>query len=619
MAGALLIGLPGGDHADVVEELVPEPGVEQVQGGVLHAAVVPIHRGPVLEGFFRSQSLVVVGVHIPQEVPAGTGPLGHGVCLPLGRAAAAGAGGVDPLGHLADGALAVVGGLVALHLGEEQGQLVLRQGLPAAFLAPDHGDGLAPIPLAGEDPVTELIVDLGLADALLLQPLGDGGDGVLDGQAVEEVGVDQDAGLVLGGEGGLLHVLAAGDHLYDLTPELLGELAVAVVVSGDGHDGPGAVGGQDVVGDKDGDLPAIHRVYAAHAVQAHAGLLLVQLRALQVALGGGGALVGLDIVRVFQQGHPLLYQLVLRGQHHIGGSKEGVGPGGEDHDVVPGGGLEDDLRAGGAADPVLLLDLYPFDEVQIVQVVDEPLGVLGDAQHPLALLLPDHRAAAALADALHDLLVGQDALAGGTPVHRHGGLVGQTVLIQLEEDPLGPLVVAGVGGVHHPVPVETVAQHLQLAGEVGDILLCDDGGMDVVFDGEVLRGQAEGVKPDGKQHVIAVHPLFAGDDVHGGEGTGMAHVEPLPGGVGELDEAVELGLLAAVGCGKDLALLPAFLPLGLDGREIVFQNHHTLFVCCPGTFRQKFRTGGIISDFLRNCKGFLLLFPVGEPYRQPVF
>ena len=32
VAGALLVGLLGGRHADVVQELVPEPGVEQVQG-----------------------------------------------------------------------------------------------------------------------------------------------------------------------------------------------------------------------------------------------------------------------------------------------------------------------------------------------------------------------------------------------------------------------------------------------------------------------------------------------------------------------------------------------------------------------------------------------------------
>ena len=93
-------------------------------------------------------------------------------------------------------------------------------------------------------------------------------------------------------------------------------------------------------------------------------------------------------------------------------------------------------------------------------IIAQALGVLGDLEHPLALLLADNGGAAAFAHALHYLLVGQHALAGGTPVHRHGGLVGQAVLIELEEDPLGPLVVAWIGGVDLPAPVEGVAQHL---------------------------------------------------------------------------------------------------------------------------------------------------------------
>ena len=73
------------------------------------------------------------------------------------------------------------------------------------------------------------------------------------------------------------------------------------------------------------------------------------------------------------------------------------------------------------------------------------------------------------------------------------------------------------------------------------LLLGDDGGVDVVLDGVVLGGQAEGVEPDGEQDVVALHALFAGDDVHGGEGPGMAHVQALTGGIGELDQPVELG------------------------------------------------------------------------------
>ena len=515
-----------------------------MEGGVLHAAVVPVHLAPVLQSLLGGQSLVIVGIHIPQVVPAGAGPLGHGVSLALGGAAAAGAGSVHPVGHLGDRGFAVVGGLVALYLRKQQGKLIFRYRLPAALVTPDHGDGLAPVALAGEHPVTQLIVDLGLADALLLQPLGDDGDGVLHRQAVEEVGVDHDAGVILGGKGGLLHILAAGDYLDDLTAELFGELPVTVIVGGNGHDSAGAVGGQDVVGDENGDLLPVDRVDAPHAVQLHAGLILVQLGALQVGLGGRRLLIGYDLVRVLQLAalQPALHQGVLWGEDHISRAEQSVRPGGKDLDVLAGGGLEDHLGAGGAADPVALLGLDPVDEVHRVQTVNELLGVLGDLQHPLALFLPDDGGAAALAHALHHLLVGQHTLAGGTPVHRHGGLIGQAVLVQLEEDPLGPLVVAGVGGVHHPVPVEGVAQHMELAGEVGDVVPGHLSGVDVVFDGEVLGGQTESVIADGEQHIIAVHPLLPGDHVHGGVRPGMAHVQAGGGGIGELHQAIELGL-----------------------------------------------------------------------------
>ena len=56
----------------------------------------------------------------------------------------------------------------------------------------------------------------------------------------------------------------------------------------------------------------------------------------------------------------------------------------------------------------------------------------------------------------------------------------------------------------------------------------------------------------------------------------MAYVEALSGGVGELNQAVELRLFTVVGGGEGLGFLPSFLPLGFDGGEIVFQCRHFL-------------------------------------------
>ena len=96
--------------------------------------------------------------------------------------------------------------------------------------------------------------------------------------------------------------------------------------------------------------------------------------------------------------------------------------------------------------------------------------------------------------------------------------------------------------------------------------------MDVVLDGEVFRRQAEGVKADGVQDVIALHALFAADDIHGRKRARMADVKAGGGRVWEFDQAVELRLLIAGDGGIGLLLLPFFLPLLLNGCKIVFHN-----------------------------------------------
>ena len=97
VSGALLVGFRRRHSANIIQELMPETAVQQMQGGVLHAAVVPVHGRPVLQRLLGGQSVLAVGVHVAQEVPGGTGPLGHGVGLAGCGAAAAGAGGLDPV------------------------------------------------------------------------------------------------------------------------------------------------------------------------------------------------------------------------------------------------------------------------------------------------------------------------------------------------------------------------------------------------------------------------------------------------------------------------------------------------------------------------------------------
>ena len=80
----------------------------------------------------------------------------------------------------------------------------------------------------------------------------------------------------------------------------------------------------------------------------------------------------------------LSYQLVLGSQDHVGATKEGVGPGREDGDAlacaVDG---ERNLGTHRLANPVELLLLDALWPIDVGQAVEQTIGVLGDAQHPL--------------------------------------------------------------------------------------------------------------------------------------------------------------------------------------------------------------------------------------------
>ncbi len=402
-----------------------------------------------------------------------------------------------------------------------------------------------------------------------------GWNGFLNGHAVEETGIYHDGAVVLGDKG-LFCNIAAGDDLDNWQAELSGKLPVALVVAWNAHDDTCAVAHEHIVGNEHRHGLAGGGVRDLNTLKPYAGLILIQLPSLKVGLVGGGVLILLNLGDILYDALPLFKQRMLRGDDHICHAEEGVRSGGVDGYIVLGVGLEGELRAGGAAYPVLLLDLDALDVIQIVQIVDKALGVLGDGEHPLALLLADDLAPTALAYAVNDLFICKHALAAGAPVDGHGGLIGKTLLEHLEEYPLRPFIILGVSGIHRSVPVKAVAEHLELICEVDDVVLGYDGGVDMVLYGIILRGQAESVKPDGEQHIVALHALFPRDDVKRREGAGMPHVQPLPGGVRELDKPVELGLVAAGNGGIRLSLLPALLPFLLYRGKIIFHFNQIL-------------------------------------------
>ena len=79
---------------------------------------------------------------------------------------------------------------------------------------------------------------------------------------------------------------------------------------------------------------------------------------------------------------------------------------------------------------------------------------------------------AAFALAINHFFVGKDRAEGRAPVDRNFIDVSQTLLVKLHEDPLGPLVVPGIGGVDFTVPVIAESEGFDLAFEGGNVLFC---------------------------------------------------------------------------------------------------------------------------------------------------
>ena len=181
-----------------------------------------------------------------------------------------------------------------------------------------------------------------------------------------------------------------------------------------------------------------------------------------------------------------------------------------------------------------------------------------------------HRRPAALAAPVDDLLVGEHGLVLRAPVDRRLGAVGQPALVELQEDPLGPAVVARLVGGQLARPVERDPPGVELALEGLDRLRGRLARVLAAADRVVLGRQAEGVVADRVQHAAPDAALEVRDRVADRVVLQMPHVG-LPGRVGQhLGDVERLG--AVGGLVRDLPsalALPQRLPLGLDGLRVV--------------------------------------------------
>ena len=124
-------------------------------------------------------------------------------------------------------------------------------------------------------------------------------------------------------------------------------------------------------------------------------------------------------------------------------------------------------------------------------VVEQRVGVGGDAEEPLVEAPRLDGGSAALAAAVDDLLVGQHGLVVRAPVHRCFLAVGEAGLEELQEEPLRPAVVLRLVRRDLAIPVDRPAEPTHLGADRSDVPLGYLPWMPTAPDGGVLGRQPE--------------------------------------------------------------------------------------------------------------------------------
>ena len=244
----------------------------------------------------------------------------------------------------------------------------------------------------------------------------------------------------------------------------------------------------------------------------------VDRRSISVRIAGLGD-VRLDL-RLSIGRRQLRHERVLGGEDHERRPEQGVRAGREDAQLGRRPAWCSDGAVSKTISPPSLRPIQFVCWVLIGSGHSRPLKSRSSSAYLVTLQVPlgqvallDLRAAApAMAVDALDLLPGEGPVVRA-PVDRRGLAVGEAGLQELEEEPLVPAVVLGIGGDDLRLPVERRAHRPQLAAHVVDVRHRPVARVDAVLDRGVLGREAERIEADRQEHVLAVHPMEAGDRV----------------------------------------------------------------------------------------------------------
>ena len=223
----------------------------------------------------------------------------------------------------------------------------------------------------------------------------------------------------------------------------------------------------------------------------------------------------------------LFHQRVFRRDDDEGDAVNRVGTGRIDGQFFAQvGNVEAEFQTFGTADPVLL---HGFDALgpagNLVHVLQQLIGVIGDLEEPLAQAFLVHFVVAAPALAFDDLFVGQHGVAMVAPVDGRLLFHSQAALIEQFEEPLGPFIVFRFARNDFPVPVIGQAHGLQLPCHVGDVVHGPFLRRDAMLDSGIFGRHAERVEAHGMQDIEAPHGAETRHYIADGVVAHMTHMQ----------------------------------------------------------------------------------------------
>ena len=201
----------------------------------------------------------------------------------------------------------------------------------------------------------------------------------------------------------------------------------------------------------------------------------------------------------------LVNKLMFGSHNNISHTKNGIRASGEDLKIPNHIIFEDYRGTFRLTNPISLHSLRFLRPVQTIKTGKQFFCIISNLEKPLIHILNVDIRATSFALALLYLFSCKNSLAGRAPICGCGFLVSKTSLVQLTENPLGPLIVFWITCHNLIRPVEHSAHLFQLTTHNFDILhgavIRMSSGLYCI----VLSRESECIKTHGLKHIKALH------------------------------------------------------------------------------------------------------------------